>query len=168
MTTNVLFAGTTSGRKVVSIFNNPEGQAGSNLPLTTPTNYLDRIYFDTRFDYLNILWKTDYIQYFPLISADLENPSRIINGTNVYTIGMHNFGYVPAAMLIDYDTREIISSNMYIQTVGSKSARIASFLMDDTRFYIRERYKVQNDDLPALTRRYSLIAFSNSANVLSF
>ena len=164
MTTNVLFAGTTSGRKVVSIFNNPAGQAGSNLPLTTPTNYLDRVYFDTRFDYLNILWKTEYVQSYPLISIDPQDPSKIIKGTNTYTIGMHNFGYVPAAMLIDYDTREVISSNMYIQTIN-ESTRISSFMMDDTRFYIRERYQLQYDDLSALTRRYTLIAFSNPANV---
>jgi hypothetical protein len=77
---------------------------------------------------------------------------------------MHNFGYVPAAMLIDYDTREVISSNMYIQTIN-ESTRISSFMMDDTRFYIRERYQLQYDDLSALTRRYTLIAFSNPANV---
>lgn len=165
MTTNVLFAGTTSGRKVVSIFSNPAGQAGSNLPLTTPTNYLDRVYFDTRFDYLNILWKTDYVQSYPLIEIDPTDPSNILKGTNTYTIGMHNFGFVPAAMLIDYDTREVIASNMYIQTVNELSTRIASFMMDDTRFYIRERYQVQYDSLPALTRRYTLIAFSNPANV---
>lgn len=165
MTTNVLFAGTTSGRKVVSIFSNPAGQAGSNLPLNTPTTYLDRVYFDTRFDYLNILWKTEYVQSYPLIAADVTNPALILKGTNLYSIGMHNFGFIPAAMLIDYDTREVIASNMYIQTVNEKSTRIASFLMDDTRFYIRERYRVQYEDLPALTRRYTLIAFSNPGNV---
>jgi hypothetical protein len=105
------------------------------------------------------------VQSYPLIKADTTDPTLILKGTNLYSIGMHNFGFIPAAMLIDYDTREVIASNMYIQTVNEKSTRIASFLMDDTRFYIRERYRVQYEDLPALTRRYTLIAFSNLASV---
>ena len=75
MTTNVLWAGTTGGKKVVSIFNNPTGQQGSNLPLTNPTTYLNRIYFDTRFDYLNIISKTDFVQNY---SLKIQTPYHIV------------------------------------------------------------------------------------------
>ena len=167
MTTNVLWAGTTGGKKVVSIFNNPTGQQGSNLPLTNPTNYLNRIYFDTRFDYLNILWKTDFVQNYTLVSAD-ANPTVTTKSTNQYTVAVHNFGYVPAAILIDYDTREIVAGHTYVQLVNNNSYRIAALAMDDTKFYINERYSVNIDSLTSLTRRYTLLAFENTASVPSF
>jgi hypothetical protein len=167
MTTNVLWAGTTGGKKVVSIFNNPTGQQGSNLPLTNPTSYLNRIYFDTRFDYLNILWKTDFVQNYSLVTADADTTVTIKN-TNEYTVAIHDFGYVPAAILIDYDTREIIAGHTYIQLVNNNSYRIASLAMDSTKFYIKERYSVNIDSLPSLTRRYTLLAFENPATVPSF
>jgi len=164
MTTNVLWAGTTGGKKVVSIFNNPTGQQGSNLPLTNPTTYLNRIYFDTRFDYLNIIQKTDFVQNYSLVTAD-PDPTK---NTNEYTIAIHNFGYVPAAILIDYDTREIIAGHTYVQIVNNNSFRIVSLAMDSTKFYIKERNIVNTDSLTTLTRRYTLLAFENTASVPSF
>ena len=139
MTTNVLWAGSTGGKQVVSIFNNPTGQQGSNLPLTNPTSYLNRIYFDTRFDYLNILWKTDFVQNYSLVTADAD-PTVTIKNTNEYTVAIHNFGFVPAAILIDYDTREIVAGHTYVQLVNNNSYRIASLAMDSSNFYIRILY----------------------------
>ena len=167
MTTNVLWAGTTGGKKVVSIFNNPTGQQGSNLPLTNPTTYLNRIYFDTRFDYLNILSKTDFVQNYSLVTAD-PDPTVTTKNTNEYTISIHNFGYVPAAILIDYDTREIIAGHTYMQIVNNNSFRIVSLAMDSTKFYIKERNIVNIDSLTTLTRRYTLLTFENTASVPSF
>ena len=166
MTTNVLWAGTTGGKKVVSIFNNPTGQQGSNLPLTNPTTYLNRIYFDTRFDYLNIIQKTDFVQNYSLVTAD-PDPTVTTKNTNEYTIAIHNFGYVPAAILIDYDTREIIAGHTYVQIVNNNSFRIVSLAMDSTKFYIKERNIVNIDSLTTLTRRYTLLTFENTASVPS-
>ena len=167
MTTNVLWAGTTGGKKVVSIFNNPTGQQGSNLPLTNPTTYLNRIYFDTRFDYLNIIQKTDFVQNYSLVTAD-PDPTVTTKNTNEYTIAIHDFGYVPAAILIDYDTREIIAGHTYVQIINNNSFRIVSLAMDSTKFYIKERNIVNTDSLTTLTRRYTLLAFENTASVPSF
>ena len=167
MTTNVLWAGTTGGKKVVSIFNNPTGQQGSNLPLTNPTTYLNRIYFDTRFDYLNIIQKTDFVQNYSLVTAD-PDPTVTTKNTNEYTIAIHNFGYIPAAILIDYDTREIIAGHTYVQIVNNNSFRIVSLAMDSTKFYIKERNIVNANSLTTLTRRYTLLAFENTASVPSF
>ena len=167
MTTNVLWAGSTGGKQVVSIFNNPTGQQGSNLPLTNPTSYLNRIYFDTRFDYLNILWKTDFVQNYSLVTADTD-PTVTIKNTNEYTVAIHNFGFVPAAILIDYDTREIVAGHTYVQLVNNNSYRIASLAMDSSNFYIKERHTVNIDSLTSLTRRYTLLAFENPATVPSF
>lgn len=171
MSTNVLWAGTVSGRKIVSIFNNPTGQAGSNVPLNDPVSNLSRIYFDSRFDYLSIISKTDFVQSFGRIelSTDENNnkgkgASEYPNqGSNIYTIYRHDFGYAPAVMLIEYDTRELIGSNMIIQNVNNFSFRTLGLMVDSTNVYLKEKYFARLEELPSISKRYTLLVFENAA-----
>jgi hypothetical protein len=173
MSTNVLWAGTVSGRKIVSIFNNPVGQTGSNVPLNNPTANLSRIYFDTRFNYLNIVNKIDFVQSYPSVELNTDennNKGKSASaypkiGYSVYTITSHSLGYVPAAILIDYDSREVIGSNMFVQNLDNNSYRTATLMMDNQNIYLKENYFVRNVLLPALTRRYTLLIFSNNATL---
>jgi hypothetical protein len=173
MSTNVLWAGTVSGRKIVSIFNNPVGQTGSNVPLNNPTANLSRIYFDTRFNYLNIVNKIDFVQSYPSVELNTDennNKGKSASaypkmGSSIYTITSHSLGYVPAAILIDYDTREVIGSNMFVQNLDNNSYRTATLMMDNQKIYLKENYFVRNVLLPALTRRYTLLIFSNNATL---
>lgn len=175
MSTNVLWAGTVSNRKIVSIFNNPVGQTGSNVPLINPQVNLDRIYFDSRFEYLSILTKTDFVQSYSYIELNTDSNNNKgksaseypIQGSTIYTITRHNLGYVPAAILIDYDTREVIGSNMFVQNLNNDSYRIATLMMDSTNIYLKEKYFVRNVPLPSLTRRYTLLVFENTATIPS-
>jgi len=161
MSTNVLWAGNVSGNAVVSIFSNPTGEEGSNLPLTSPYDYLDRIYLDTRFKYLNTIWQTDFTQNFGSVQATgVEN-----FGDRFTTVAFHNLGYTPVAILIDSDTRESINSGNFIQVVDNVSYRNISLLMDSTKFYIKEKYYTKDSNLPSITRRFTILAFSNSAEV---
>jgi hypothetical protein len=156
--TNVLWAGNIAGAPVVSIFNNPSGYEGNDYPVYNRFNSFDRIYLDTRFDYLDVKWTLDF-------SYKFESVPKGSSGDLLTTVGYHNFEYPPAAILLDTDTREIISNNNYIQTVNYTSFRTASFLIDSTKFYIKEHYENKNDLLPSLTRRYTILAFSQSAQV---
>jgi hypothetical protein len=52
--------------------------------------------------------------------------------------------------------------NNYVQIIGT-SYRALSFLIDSDKFYIKEEYTNKNNNLPGLTRRYTLLAFNNSA-----
>lgn len=176
MSTNVLWAGTVSGRKVVSIFNNPEGQTGSNVPLNNPLSNLDRIYFDSRFEYLSITSRTDFTQAYPNITVNTDannykgkSASEFpVQGSSLYTIFRHNLGYPPAAILIDYDTRELIGSNMFVQNLNNNSYRTVSLVIDNTNVYLKENYFVRRENLPAITSRYTLLLFENTAGVLPF
>jgi len=155
MSTNVLWAGNIAGAPVVSIFNNPDGYQGNDYPVYNRFDAMDRIYLDSRFNYLEVKWSLDFSYKFDLIeSGD--------GGSVVTTVGYHNFGYPPIAILLDYDTREIISNNNYVQVIGT-SYRALSFLIDSDKFYIKEEYKNKNNNLSGLTRRYTLLAFNNSA-----
>jgi len=155
MTTNVLWAGNVAGAPVVSIFNNPDGLQGNNYPVYNRFDALDRIYLDSRFDYLNIKWTADFTYKYAnvIIGAD---------GQNIATVAYHNFNDPPAAILIDTDTREIIANNNYLQFVGT-SYRAASFLIDSSKFYIQESYYTKDAPLPSITRRYTILAFNKSA-----
>jgi hypothetical protein len=166
MTTNVLYAGNYNGSPLVSIFSNPDGQQGSNIPLSAPTQYLDRIYFDSRFQYFNIVYYGTFTTAYNAIPINSADSTVALKSTSFKTTVIHNFGHAPAAILINNDSREVIGGQTYIQTVN-QSYRIAALHMDTEKFYIRERYYVLGDALPAITRRYAIGVFEHPATVPS-
>lgn len=171
MSTNVFWAGNVLGTKVVSIYNNPDGSVGNTAPLLEPNVYLDRIYLDTRFEYLNIISKTTFVKSYPYIepyssgsnSKGKDATEYPRQGYNIYTITNHGLNYTPAGILIDSDTKEIIGSNMIIQNIGNDSLRHIGLLADSTNFYIKENYFVRRRALTSLTRSYALLIFNNTA-----
>lgn len=157
MSTNVLWAGNVSGQPVVSIFNNPTANVGGNDPLLSPYDFIDRIYFDSRFNYLSVATDSTFVKQYEYIPATGSSTEVVTTST----ILIHNLGYIPAAMLIDRDTNEVIGANHYVQIENNQSYRIISLLMDSTKFYIKEKYYAKNYGLPAITRRYRILGFDN-------
>lgn len=176
MSSNVFFAGNVIGfgDPVVSIYNNPTGFVGNTAPLLQPNVFLDRIRFDTRFSYLNIISKTTFTQSYPFISPFSSEsnekgkdpgdyPRR---GDNIYRIKNHGiitgvYPDPPIGILIDADTREVIGSNMIIQNISNNAFRYIGLLTDVTGFYIKESYFVRNEPLTSITRRYTLFTFNS-------
>jgi hypothetical protein len=156
MTTNVLWAGNIAGAPVVTIFNNSSNEEGNNKPVYNRFDNLDKIYFDSRFNYINLVWQLD-------LTFAFSNVSVGNSGQNITTIGYHNLGYTPAGILIDSDTREIVTNNNYTQIVNLDSSRKVSLLIDSVRFYLKENYENPNADLPALTKRYTIFGFNIQA-----
>jgi hypothetical protein len=132
MTTNVLWAGNIAGAPVVTIFNNPPEEEGNNKPVYNRFDNLDKIYFDSRFNYINLVWQSDLT--FAFSNVTIGNL-----GQKTTTIGYHNLGYTPAGILIDSDTREIVTNN-YIQIVNLDSSRKISLLIDSVRFYLNKQF----------------------------
>ena len=164
MSTTVLYAGNVSNRPVVSIYTNPVGQQGSNVPLNNPRNYLDRIHLDTRLDYLQVLEVKNFTQTFTTVEASPpDNPNSVITD---YEITSHSYGTTPACFLVDYDTREVVLANDYTQIVNDRSYRVVSLVVDASKYYIRERTYSAGDILPTITRRYSLIILDKPADLL--
>lgn len=157
MATNVLWAGNIAGAPVVSIFNNLDGYQGNDYPVYNRFDSIDRIYLDSRFDYLSVKWSLDFSYKFNTVTAGNR-------GSTLTTVGYHNFGYPPVAILLDTDTREVISNENYIQVIGI-SYRAISLVMDSDKFYIKDFYSNLENDLPSLTRRYTILAFDKSAQV---
>ena len=157
MSTNVFWAGNVSNVAVVSIFNNPTGEEGNNKPLTNRFDNLSNIYFDSRFNYISLSSQFDF-------TFNYGNVSAGNSGNSITTVAYHNLGYPPAAIMIDIDTREVLTNSNYIQTINYDSYRTISLLIDSEKFYIKENYNTITSNLPSMTRRYNIFAFTNTAD----
>jgi len=157
MSTNVFWAGNVANVAVVSIFNNPTSEEGNNKPLTNRFNNLANIYFDSRFNYISLYSQFNFTYNYGNISAGSA-------GNTITTVAYHNLGYPPAAIMIDIDTREVLTNGNYIQTLNYDSYRTISLLIDSEKFYIKENYNTITTDLPSITRRYNIFAFTNTAD----
>ena len=54
---------------------------------------------------------------------------------------------------------------MFVQNLNNNSYRTATLMMDTTNVYLKETYLVRVNPLTALTRRYTLLIFENTAEV---
>lgn len=179
MATKVFYAGKPPGSfsDVVSIFTNPDGEEGSNVPLVQPFTHLDRVCFDSRIGYFNIIRTFNFTKPFGTISTN-SNPDLTKKGKTGFQVPLesdsltfllpHELGFTPAAILIDRDTRESICGNHILQNINNNSFRAISLYADSSFFYLKEKSYVRIDSLPALTKRYSLIIFSEPVDVLEF
>jgi hypothetical protein len=157
MSTNVFWAGNVANVAVVSIFNNPTGEEGNNKPLTNRFDNLSNIYLDSRFKYISLASQFGF-------TYNYANVSVGNTGNTITTVAYHNLGYSPAAIMVDIDTREVLTNSNYIQTVNYNSYRTVSLLIDSEKFYIKENYTAIDSALPSMTRRYNIFAFTNTAD----
>jgi hypothetical protein len=157
MSTTVFWAGNVANVAVVSIFNNTTSEEGNNKPLTNRFDNLSNIYFDSRFNYINVASQFGF-------AFDYNNISAGNSGNTLTTVAYHNLGYPPAAIMVDVDTREILTNGNYIQVLNYNSYRTVSLLIDSDKFYIKENYTSISADLPSMTRRYVIFAFTNTAD----
>jgi hypothetical protein len=153
---------------VVSIWNNPQANIGDDTPLYNPSNFLDRVKYDSRFDYLNIT----YIGNFTLSLGYVENAAyeagqkfpQIIS-TDLYNVGTHGLGYVPGFLLLDRETRQAIAGNNFNINSDNSSFRLIYALADEDYFYIRIKNCAGKSPLLATTKRFTLYGFNNPATV---
>ena len=157
MSTTVFWAGNVANIAVVSIFNNPTSEEGNNKPLTNRFNNLANIYLDSRFNYISLSSQFNFTYNYGNVSAGNS-------GNSITTVAYHNLGYPPAAIMIDIDTREVLTNSNYIQIINYDSYRTISLLIDSEKFYIKENYNTITTDLPSITRRYNIFAFTNTAD----
>jgi hypothetical protein len=157
MSTNVFWAGNVANIAVVSIFNNPTGEEGNSKPLTNRFDNLANIYFDSRFNYISLSSQFGF-------TFNYANVSAGNTGNTITTVAYHNLGYPPAAILVDIDTREVLTNGNYIQALNYDSYRTVTLLIDSDKFYIKENYSSVTTDLPSMTRRYNILAFTNTAD----
>lgn len=172
--TRVFWAGQKSGTGVVSIFANPKNSTGNDDPLNNPLSNLNRIHFDTRFNYLNIVAEAEVTLNFEFRDVNRQSSGKKnksstlipIEGDKVYTAYRHNLGYIPAGLLYDVDNNQAISGNTFLQNIDNTSFRLLYLLADTTHFYIKERYFVRGFALPAISKTFRVLVFNNPTGVI--
>ena len=172
--TRVLWAGVKNSVGVVSIFTNPKNYTGDDSPLDNPLANLNRVFFDTRFNYINIVAEATVTLNFEFRDINKQSAGKKgkdtrlipIEGEKIFTAYPHNLGYVPAGILYDLDNNQAISGNTFLQNIDNTSFRLLYLLADSTNFYIKERYFVRGFPLPAISKTFKVLTFSNPGGVV--
>lgn len=153
---------------VVSIWNNPESNFGDDAPLYNPFNYINRIKYDSRFDYFNIIYSAN----FTLSFSYTENPNYIpgkkfpeLISSSIINVGTHNLGYVPGFILLDRESRQAITGNNFTINSDNSSFRLLYAMADENYYYVKILNYVGASPLLATTKRFSLFGFNNLATV---
>jgi hypothetical protein len=135
--------------------------------LYDPINNLDRVFFDTRFNYLNIVREATFDLKYPFRDVNRQPSGKkgkssslvALQGTETYKVIDHGLGFTPAAILVDTATNRSIAGNVFAQNVDNTSFRIIYLTVDANSFYIKERYFVRQNQLPELPKTYKLYMF---------
>lgn len=166
----VLFAGKVPNsnpvQTVTSIY-----EGGDDNPLYNPTGYINRVFFDTRFDYLNIVGQTDVSVNFDYqeVTQNCGKKGKDCSlipraGTNTFTLAAHGRDYRPAIAIFDLQTSRGVAGNRFIHAVNNTSFRLVWVLIDDTYVYLRERWFVRQTALPAKSVNLRIYYFNKPAN----
>jgi len=153
---------------VVSIWTNPTSNIGDNTPLYDPRNNINRLVYDSRLDYLNII----YIANFTISLGYRENPGFTSGKkfpdlvfTETINVATHNLGYTPSFILLDRETRQSVTGNTFSINSDASSFRVFSALTDSNFYYLKIRYFVGKNPLLAETKRFTIYGFNNPSTV---
>jgi len=162
-----LFAGQIPGTTdvVASIYDGTDDN-----PLSNPLGNLDRIYFDTRFDYMHIVKTIDVSQSFVSENVTASCGKKGKNcadiprqGTRDYVLGTHGQSYTPTILLYDITNGRALTGTMFIQVVSNNSFRLCNIRVDSNKVYLKEKWFVRSNNLPAITQNFRIYIFNKPA-----
>lgn len=161
------FAGKIPGTSTVvtSIYDGSDDN-----PLNSPTDHLDRLYFDTRLDYMHIVKQIDFSQSFSAENVTTNCGKKGKNcadiprqGTNDYNLGSHGQNYKPTILLYDLNNFRAITGTMFIQVISNNSFRLCSVRVDSSNVYLKEKWFVRSNALTATTKNFRVYVLNKPA-----
>ncbi len=161
------FAGNIPGTSdvVTSIYDGSDDN-----PLTNPTGHLDRMYFDTRFDYMHIVKTIELSQSFAKEDVTTNCGKKGKNcadiprqGTRDYNLGAHGQSYKPTIMVYDTGNYRALTGTMFIQVISNNSFRLCNVRVDSTNIYLKEKWFVRSNTLSATTKNFKVYIFNKPA-----
>lgn len=140
--------------------NNPN--ATRNAPLNSPASHLDKIYFHSDFDYLEVhATTTKTISHASVAAGSLPVTQSVKFGWNAasadHLLLAHSLGYAPFALVAVGDN--IIWPGMAVQTAADGGARYASVYCTTTGVYLYEWASIGASTLAATSLDYDVIIF---------
>jgi len=143
-----------------------------NRPAVDPANWLANNYFNSAFDYYELL---DSVQTVPITHAALATASNTVFTSIAFSLTIkgqndardiilyaHNKGYVPAYMIAYNGARLPAGMHTIISNPGttSQGSRCMSHCADETNIYLHETCTSGDIDLPAITLNYEVMIFN--------
>lgn len=136
-------------------------------PINSPYQNLDRIYFDTRFDYLNIVHSFSASVSFPFENVTETCGKKGKNcalvprtGVILTHLGYHGQNYIPAVLGYDLDTKRALCGDQIVQVNGSTTFRLFQLLVDQNSVWIKQRWYVKGVALQANSFNFKIFIFN--------
>lgn len=137
-----------------------------NAPLNNPVAHLDKIYFHSDLDYMEVHDESDVLINHALVSTTGGPVGGSIQwGWNTSAVDhllyTHGLGYAPFALVSV--GANIIWPGMPVQTDagGGGGGRYCSIYTTTTGVYLREFASIGNAALPAISLTYKVLTFKN-------
>lgn len=136
-------------------------------PINNPYTNIDRIYFDTRFDYLNIVKSFSASISFPFENVTETCGKKgkdcaLVPRSNIRMIllGAHGQNYIPAVIGYDLTTNRALCGDQIVQVNGVSSFRLFQLLVDENNIWIKERWYVRGQPLQANDFIFKVFVFN--------
>lgn len=136
-------------------------------PINSPYQNIDRIYFDSRFDYLNIVNTFSANISFPFENVTQSCGKKGKNcalvprtGTTLTHLGYHGQNYVPAVLGYDLDTNRALCGDQIVQVNGTTTFRLFQLLVDQNSVWIKQRWYVRGVALQANSFNFKIFIFN--------
>lgn len=136
-------------------------------PINSPYQNLDRIYFDTRFDYLNIVHSFSASVSFPFEDVTQTCGKKGKNcalvprtGVILTHLGYHGQNYIPAVLGYDIDTKRALCGDQIVQVNGTTTFRLFQLLVDQNSVWIKQRWYVKGVALQANSFNFKVFIFN--------
>lgn len=134
-----------------------------NAPLNNPATHLDKIYFHSDFDYMEVSHGPTVatINHSAVSASGVPAGATIAFGWGTasadHLLLTHSLGYVPQAMVI-YDGN-LLWPGMPVQVDGSGGSRFVSFYVTTTAVRLYETASTGAGTLSSVSRDYTVLVF---------
>lgn len=141
-------------------------------PINNPYTNINRIYFDTRFDYLNIVNSFSAFISFPFENVTQECGKKgkncaLVPRSNIRMIllGAHGQNYIPAVIGYDLITTRALCGDQIVQVNGPSSFRLFQLLVDENNIWLKERWYVRVEPLQEKSFIFKVFVFNKPVPV---
>lgn len=134
-----------------------------NAPLNSPASHLDKVYFHSDFDYMEVSHGPTVatISHAAVTAGSVPSGASIAFGWTAasadHLLLTHGLGYVPQAMVV-YDGN-LLWPGMPVQVDGSGGSRFVSFYCTSSAVRLYEWASVGSSNLAAASRDYTVLVF---------
>lgn len=165
---------------VVALFDEPAGSGGDvtdidaprNAPAKTPAAHLDKIYFHSSLDSMEVLVDTTVAVNHALVAAASNgdvgqtaadgtatasqgSPPKWLASAVNRTLYTHNLGYLPHAFVVV--DGKVLWPGMPVQTFAGGRGRYCSLYVTSSIIGLREWTSMSATDLPAISKSYRIL-----------